>query len=109
ACRPRRAPRGARPNVRLPPTRFARQPGMTAAPSDVSEYRARITGSSFYTAMRLMPKVEREAMFAVYMFCRLVDDIADDGTRPRPARAAALAEWRRDLAALYAGPPGRPG
>ncbi|HYI05950.1 MAG TPA: squalene/phytoene synthase family protein, partial [Reyranella sp.] len=49
---------------------------MTAAPSDVGEYRARISGSSFYTAMRLMPKVEREAMFAVYMFCRLVDDIA---------------------------------
>ena len=78
---------------------------MSAAPSDISEYRARISGSSFYTAMRLMPKVEREAMFAVYMFCRLVDDIADDGTRPRPARAAALAEWRRDLDALYAGRP----
>jgi presqualene diphosphate synthase len=78
---------------------------MTAAPSDVSEYRARISGSSFYTAMRLMPKVEREAMFAVYMFCRLVDDIADDGTRPRPARAAALAEWRKDIDALYGGRP----
>jgi presqualene diphosphate synthase len=78
---------------------------MTAAQSDVSEYRARISGSSFYTAMRLMPKVEREAMFAVYMFCRLVDDIADDGTRPRPARAAALAEWRKDIDALYGGRP----
>ena len=78
---------------------------MTAAPSDVGEYRARISGSSFYTAMRLMPKVEREAMFAVYMFCRLVDDIADDGTRPRPARAAALAEWRKDIDALYGGRP----
>ncbi|MGE3651468.1 MAG: presqualene diphosphate synthase HpnD [Reyranellaceae bacterium] len=78
---------------------------MTVAQSDVGEYRARISGSSFYAAMRLMPKVEREAMFAVYIFCRLVDDIADDGTRPRPARAAALAEWRRDLDALYAGQP----
>ena len=78
---------------------------MTVAPSDVGEYRARISGSSFYTAMRLMPKVEREAMFAIYIFCRLVDDIADDGTRPRPARAAALAEWRRDLDALYTGRP----
>jgi len=78
---------------------------MTAAASDVDSYRARIASSSFYTAMRLMPKVEREAMFAVYMFCRLVDDIADDGTRPRPARSSALAEWRRDLDALYAGQP----
>ena len=78
---------------------------MTVAPSDVDAIRARVSASSFYTAMRLMPKVEREAMFAIYMFCRLVDDIADDGTRPRPARAAALAEWRRDLDALYAGRP----
>ena len=78
---------------------------MTVAPSDVDAIRARVSGSSFYTAMRLMPKVEREAMFAIYMFCRLVDDIADDGTRARPARAAALAEWRRDLDALYASRP----
>jgi phytoene synthase len=78
---------------------------MTAAQSDVDAIRARVSGSSFYAAMRLMPKVEREAMFAIYMFCRLVDDIADDGTRPRPARAEALAEWRRDLDALYAGQP----
>jgi phytoene synthase len=78
---------------------------MTIAPSDVDAIRARVSGSSFYTAMRLMPKAGREAMFAIYMFCRLVDDIADDGTRPRPARAEALAQWRRDLDALYAGRP----
>lgn len=77
----------------------------SVTPADATEFRNRISSSSFYTAMRLMPKVEREAMFAVYMFCRLVDDIADDGTRPRPSRAAALAEWRRDLDALYAGRP----
>ncbi|WP_395714977.1 presqualene diphosphate synthase HpnD [Reyranella sp.] len=71
----------------------------------VADIRNRVSGSSFYTAMRLMPKAEREAMFAIYMFCRLVDDIADDGTRPRPDRAAALAEWRKDLDALYAGRP----
>ena len=36
-------------------------------------------GSSFYTAMRLLPKERREAMYAVYAFCRAVDDVADDG------------------------------
>ena len=37
--------------------------------------------------MRLMPARERDAMFAIYAFCRKVDDIADDGigTRPRAA------------------------
>ena len=81
---------------------------MSANPSDIGEYRARITGSSFYTAMRLMPKAEREAMFAVYMFCRLVDDIADDQQGNREGRMQALDAWRADLDSLYAGgPPGQ--
>jgi len=67
--------------------------------------QAQISGSSFYAAMLLMPKAERKAMFAIYTYCRLVDDIADDGTRPRNARATELDVWRRDLAALYAGKP----
>jgi squalene synthase HpnD len=70
-----------------------------------TEIRARISGSSFYAAMLLMPKAQRAAMFAVYSFCRLVDDVADDGTRPRPERAKELDRWRTDIAALYAGKP----
>jgi phytoene synthase len=34
--------------------------------------------SSFYAGMRVLPKAEREAMYAVCDFCRIVDDIADD-------------------------------
>ena len=41
--------------------------------------KKKASGSSFYLAMRLMPEAEREAMFAIYAFCRKVDDIADDG------------------------------
>lgn len=61
-------------------------------------------GSSFYTAMRLLPKDRREAMYAVYAFCRAVDDVADDGG-PAPVRAAELDRWRADIDALYAGRP----
>ncbi len=61
-------------------------------------------GSSFYTAMRLLPKERREAMYAVYAFCRSVDDVADDGG-PRDLRAAELDSWRADIDALYAGHP----
>ena len=47
------------------------------------------SGSSFYAAMRILPREQREAMFEIYSFCRQVDDIADsDG--PRPERLAAL-------------------
>lgn len=66
-----------------------------------------VSGSSFYAGMRVLPKAEREAMYAIYGFCRLVDDIADDDQGDRAERAAALESWRRDVVALYAG--GDPG
>lgn len=59
-------------------------------------------GSSFYLGMRILPKARREAMYAVYAFCRAVDDIADDGG-PQVERMAALDAWRADIDALYAG------
>jgi phytoene synthase len=47
-------------------------------------------------------------MFAIYAFCRAVDDIADDGEGTREERRIALDEWREDLRSLYiAGRPGR--
>ncbi|KQT86469.1 squalene synthase HpnD [Methylobacterium sp. Leaf469] len=60
--------------------------------------------SSFYTAMRLLPKERREAMYAVYAFCRAVDDVADDGG-PAEIRRAELDRWAADIDALYAGRP----
>jgi presqualene diphosphate synthase len=72
-------------------------------PVTPSASQAGASGSSFYFAMRLLPKAQREAMFAIYKYCRMVDDIADDGTRPRTARARELDAWRADLQALYAG------
>jgi phytoene synthase len=62
----------------------------------------RASGSSFYTAMRILPQVQRDAMYEIYSFCRRVDDIADsDG--PRSDRLNALAEWRSQINALYQG------
>jgi phytoene synthase len=80
---------------------------VSSAP-EVEAVRRKATGSSFYSAMRLMPKAEREAMFAIYAFCRAVDDIADDGIGTREERHAALDEWRQDVAELcVARAPGR--
>ena len=67
--------------------------------------KKKASGSSFYTAMRLMPPRERDAMFAIYAFCRKVDDIADDGVGTRAERHQKLNAWRADLDALYAGSP----
>lgn len=70
---------------------------------DLQSLEAKVAGSSFYTAMKLMPPRGRAGMFAIYAFCRAVDDIADDLVGPRAERAVALDGWRRDLDALYAG------
>ena len=62
----------------------------------------RASRSSFYAAMRIMPRAQREAMYEIYSFCRAVDDIADDDG-PRDGRLAALKRWRADIDALYGG------
>jgi presqualene diphosphate synthase len=67
----------------------------------------RAKGSSFYAAMRILPREQREAMYAIYDVCRAVDDVADEGGTSEQ-RLAELALWRKDLDALYyGGPPGR--
>jgi phytoene synthase len=58
--------------------------------------------SSFYAAMRVLPAPQREAMYAIYAFCRAVDDIAD-GPEEHASRLAALEEWRADVHALFRG------
>ncbi|HJU19776.1 MAG TPA: presqualene diphosphate synthase HpnD [Stellaceae bacterium] len=84
--------------------------GAVADRGDEAELRRAIrrrvaaAGTSFYWAMRLLPRERREGMYAVYAFCREIDDIADD-ERPVAEKLAALAAWREEIAALYAGAP----
>ena len=68
-----------------------------------ADLETKVSGSSFYTALRILPPRERHAMFAVYGFCREVDDIADEPGRSPDEQFAALDGWRADLRALYAG------
>jgi presqualene diphosphate synthase len=70
--------------------------------SDTTPNADRASGSSFYAAMRILPQAQRDAMFAIYSFCRQVDDIAD-AHGPRDRRLAELAAWRADIEALYRG------
>jgi phytoene synthase len=61
--------------------------------------------SNFYYAFLALPRARRAALYAVYAFCRTVDDIADLGGDP-VAQRADLARWRDDVARCYEpGPP----
>jgi phytoene synthase len=59
-------------------------------------------GSSFYLGMRVLARPRREAMYAIYAFCRAVDDIAD-AAGPREPRRGALDKWRADIDRLFEG------
>lgn len=70
-------------------------------PSVAEAYRecaeiTRRSSSSFASAFWMLPKPKRNALHAIYAFCRLADDIADD---PKIAgdRTALLARWREEL------------
>ncbi|HLJ22034.1 MAG TPA: presqualene diphosphate synthase HpnD [Stellaceae bacterium] len=79
--------------------------GGTAAEARAA-VRARVeaAGTSFYWAMRVLPEARRDAMFAVYAFCREVDDIAD-GTAAPDLKRRDLDAWRREIDAVFAGHP----
>ena len=66
----------------------------------------RRSSSNFYYAFRLLSPERRGALYAVYAFCRFVDDIADDQDRRDPA--ALLARWREELQLVYGGVPTHP-
>jgi len=73
--------------------------------------------TSFYYAFVVLPKPQREAIVAVWDFCRAVDDVVDE---PPPeaqglssearseALRAALHGWREELARCYTGAPETP-
>jgi phytoene synthase len=64
----------------------------------------RKSGTSFYWALRMLPPQERQAMFAVYAYCREVDDIAD-GAADVAWKKDRLRAWREEIDRLYQGAP----
>jgi phytoene synthase len=83
---------------------------MTGAQSDLTlveamdkvESLVRRSKTTFFWAMRLLPEAKRNAMYAVYAFCREVDDIADEPGIEAEKRAR-LSEWRQELENVFAG------
>ena len=78
--------------------------------SDRSEVRRIVqgAGSSFAAGMRVLPRMRREAIHAVYAFCRVADDIADGdvpGARDPQERAARLDELEAEVRDALRGAP----
>jgi phytoene synthase len=65
----------------------------------------RKSASNLALAFILLPQAKRDAMSALYAFCREVDDVADEDQAPVESRRSELRRWREDLAHAYAGEP----
>jgi 15-cis-phytoene synthase len=57
----------------------------------------RKSASNLALAFVLLPREKRDAMSALYAFCREVDDVADDEIVPAEKRRAQLSDWRADV------------
>ncbi len=66
----------------------------------------RKSASSFYYALRFLPQARRKALYAVYAFCRAVDDAVDEASAADAAHL--VAEWRAELDRCYRGAPLHP-
>jgi len=62
-----------------------------------SQAITRKSASNLALAFVLLPKAKRDAMAALYAFCREVDDVADEDAVPTETRRTRLAEWREDI------------
>ena len=76
-------------------------------PQDYCQQKAAASGSSFYYSFLFLPPERRQAITALYAFCREVDDVVDECDDPQVA-ASTLVWWRAEVARLYAGQPQHP-
>ena len=65
------------------------------------------SGTSFYYAFLFLPPEKRQAIHALYAFCREVDDVVDECEDPAVA-VAKLSWWRQEVALLESGQPTHP-
>src|SRR2546425_1360130 len=73
--------------------------------TDLTARLTRKSRSNFYYAFLTLPRPRREALYAVYAFCRTVDDIADLGGErgaDPPVQRRELRRWREEVARCYA-------
>jgi presqualene diphosphate synthase len=83
-----------------------RGPGPTISPTKeiAIAQRIRSANPSLFWSTLLLPAPRREAMQALYFFCRELRGVAD-GDTSRTLKLALLADWRTQIGLLYAGRP----
>ncbi len=76
-------------------------------PHDYCQDKAAKSGSSFYYSFMFLPPQRRQAITALYAFCREVDDVVDE-CHDLSLAQTKLEWWRQEVARVYAGTPTHP-
>ena len=76
-------------------------------PEEYCQQKAAQSGSSFYYSFLFLPPQRRQAITALYAFCREVDDVVDENSDPQVARTS-LGWWRSEIARMAQDQPNHP-
>ncbi len=77
------------------------------SPDEYCQQKAAQSGSSFYYSFLFLPKPRRQAITALYAFCREVDDAVDETSDPAIA-LNKLIWWRSEINTMLGGQPTHP-
>jgi phytoene synthase len=80
---------------------------MALSPTQFVSKLTRKSRSNFFYAFLCLPRPQREAIYAVYAFCRIVDDAVDIG-HDRAAQRKELERWRAEIVQVFEGRPEHP-
>ncbi|HET9843380.1 MAG TPA: presqualene diphosphate synthase HpnD [Gammaproteobacteria bacterium] len=76
-------------------------------PQTYCNHKAYQSGSSFYYSFLFLPKPQKEAMLALYAYCREIDDVVDEIKDPLVA-SKTLSWWHDETERLFQGSPQHP-
>ena len=76
-------------------------------PHDYCQQKAAKSGSSFYYSFMFLPPERRQAITALYAFCREVDDVVDE-CHDLSLAQTKLEWWRQEVGRVYNGTPTHP-
>ena len=76
-------------------------------PHDYCQDKAAKSGSSFYYSFMFLPAERRQAITALYAFCREVDDVVDE-CHDLTLAQTKLEWWRQEVGRVYSGTPTHP-
>lgn len=77
------------------------------SPEDYCQQKAAQSGSSFYYSFLFLPPQRRQAITALYAFCREVDDVVDECSDTSLARTK-LVWWRKEVSNMLSSAPTHP-